>query len=183
MPIGRFSYSRMLAGCIAVALAVLAARAEALDRVVFQRNDQQQRVEGRLLVTAEDGGLLMLSPDGALWTITPQELVEHTKDDAAFAPFSREELAKRLLEGLPAGFEVYETTHYLICYNTSRAYAQWCGGLFERLYMAFTNSWSRRGFDLHEPEFPLVALVFADQASYQQHARPELGDSVESIIG
>jgi hypothetical protein len=28
-----------------------------------------------------------------------------------------------------------------------------------------------------------VALVFADRGSYQQHARPELGDSVESIIG
>jgi hypothetical protein len=168
---------------VAVALVLLSGSAAALDRVVFERNDQQQRVEGRLLVTAEDGGLLVQSPDGALWTITAEELVERTKDDVPFVAHSSEELGKRLLEQLPQGFDVHRTAHYLICYNTSRAYAQWCGALFERLYMAFTNAWSRKGFDLHEPEFPLVALVFADRGSYQQHARPELGDSVESIIG
>lgn len=172
-----------LAALLGTTLALWCGDASALDRVIFDRNDQQQRVEGRLLVTAEDGGLLVQSADGALWTITPDELVEHSTDDVPFAPFSRGQLGKQLLEQLPAGFDVHHTAHYLICYNTSRAYAQWCGGLFERLYMAFTNSWSRKGFELHEPQFPLVALVFADQASYQQHARPELGDSVQSIIG
>ncbi|NQU23584.1 MAG: DUF1570 domain-containing protein, partial [Candidatus Nealsonbacteria bacterium] len=62
-------------------------------------------------------------------------------------------------------------------------YAQWCGALFERLYLAFTNYWSRKGFDLAEPEFPLVAVVFAKQDSYVKHSRPELGKAAESIIG
>ena len=29
--------------------------------------------------------------------------------------------------------------------------------------MAFTNYWTRKGFELAEPEFPLVAVVFADE--------------------
>ena len=33
------------------------------------------------------------------------------------------------------------------------------------------------------PEFPLVAIVFADQASYARFAHTELGDSASSIIG
>jgi hypothetical protein len=71
----------------------------------------------------------------------------------------------------------------LILHDTSRAYAQWCGALFERLYAAFRNYWMRKGFDLAEPEFPLVAVVFADRRSYVTFAHDELGDAAESIIG
>ena len=118
-----------------------------------------------------------------LWLIPPEEQVEHTSDDAPFAPLTRDEMAKRLLAELPQGFEVHPTTHYLIFYDTSPAYAQWCGSLFERLYMAFTNFWTRKGFELTEPEFPLVAVVFADKQSYLKFSRPELGEAGESIIG
>jgi hypothetical protein len=126
---------------------------------------------------------LVLTPDGVLWTVPPEELVEHTKDDVPFSPYSRDELTRRLLAELPRGFDTLQTTHYLICHNTSKAYAQWCGSLFERLYLAFTNYWSRKDFPLHEPQFPLVALVFADRQSYANYARDELGDAVESIVG
>ena len=84
---------------------------------------------------------------------------------------------------MPAGFEVLQTHHYLICYNTSRDYAAWCGALFERLYMAFTNFWSRKGMKLHEPEFPLVAIVFNSRESYVEHSQKELGKSAEAIVG
>src|SRR6185437_8913038 len=124
---------------------------------------------------AEDGGLLLQSADGVLWTVPPDELIKHTTDDARFKPLSTKETSERLLAELPKGFEIHSTQHYLICYNTSQAYAQWCGALFERLYFAFTNYWSRKGFAIKEPEFPLVALVFADRDSYAQYAQPELG--------
>ena len=120
------------------------------------------------MVTAEDGGLLLMTRDGTLWTIEPEELVSRTQDDEPFRPLSREELARQLLAELPAGFETYTTHHYLICYNTSREYAAWCGALFERLYKGFTNFWTRKGLKLHEPEFPLVAIVFNSRESYVQ---------------
>ena len=122
--------------------------AAALDQVVLRREGKQIHVDGRLLVTAQDGGLLVLARDGVLWAVQPEELVEHTADDVPFEPLSAEALSRRLLAELPDGFNVHATAHYLICYNTSRAYAQWCGSLFERLYMGFTNYWTRRGFDL-----------------------------------
>ena len=111
------------------------------------------------------------------------EQVEHTRDDRPFEPYSRDEMSKRLLAELPQGFRVRSTAHYLIFFDTSPAYAQWCGALFERLYMAFTNFWTHKGFDLSQPEFPLVAVVFADKQSYLNFSRPELGDAGESIIG
>ena len=54
-------------------------------------------------------------------------------------------MSKQLLAELPQGFQEFTTTHYLIFYDTSLAYAQWCGALFERLYMAFTNAGSAKG--------------------------------------
>jgi hypothetical protein len=170
------------ASCILLCIA-LAAPALALDHVTLRRDGKQLHLSGRLLVTAQDGGLLLLAADGLIWAIPPDEQVKHTSDEEPFRPLTRDEMTKRLLADLPRGFEAYGTTHYLILHNTSRAYAQWCGSLFERLYMAFTNSWTRKRFELTEPEFPLVAVVFADRPSYLKFSRPELGAAGESIIG
>ena len=49
--------------------------------------------------------------------------------------------------------------------------------------MTFTTFWTRKGFDLRQPEFPLVAIVFADRPSYLHFSRPELREAAESIIG
>ncbi|NLY00245.1 MAG: DUF1570 domain-containing protein [Rhodopirellula sp.] len=157
--------------------------ASALDHVVLRRDGKQIEVAGKLLVAAQDGGLLLMARDGVLWAVTPDELVSKSSDAAPFEPLGAKELGAKILADLPAGFDCYETAHYLIVYNTSRGYAQWCGSLFERLYMAFTNHWTRKGFELSEPEFPLVALVFADRRSYADYARPEIGDNAGSIIG
>jgi hypothetical protein len=157
--------------------------APALDHVVLRRDGKQIYVDGRLLVTAQDGGLLVEARDGVLWAVPPEQQVKHTSDKLPFKPLSREEMSRRLLAELPRGFDVHKTAHYLICYNTSRAYAQWCGSLFERLYLAFSNYWTRRGFKLSEPEFPLAAIVFANQRSYIEFSKSELGDAAPSIIG
>jgi len=185
-PVVGFSGMKLLAflRCLSLAVAALAPLpAFALDHVDLRREGQPLTISGRVLVTAEDGGLLLLAADGRLWSVLPQELVAERKDDTAFAPLAREPLAQALLKELPAGFESYQTTHYLICYNTSREYAKWCGSLFEQLYRGFTGFWSRKGLKLSEPEFPLVAIVFRDRDSYVAHARGEVGKTADSIIG
>jgi hypothetical protein len=157
--------------------------AAAMDQVTFRRDGKTLEVTGRLLVEAKDGGLLVMARDGVIWAIPPDEQVEHTSDQQPFQPYTRDEIKARLLKELPEGFRVQPTTHYLIFYNTSPAYAQWCGALFEQLYTAFTTFWTRKGFDLRQPEFPLVAVVFADKPSYVKFSRPDLGEAGESIIG
>ena len=49
--------------------------------------------------------------------------------------------------------------------------------------MAFTNYWHLRGFTLKKPEFPLVAVVFADKKAYLQFSQPDLGAAAASVIG
>jgi hypothetical protein len=166
-----------------VPASLVAGTAGALDHVTLRRDVGQMKLDGRIVVEAVDGGVLFETRDSALWIIQPEQQVERSKDDVPYAPLPRSELAASILKELPPGFETYETKHYLICFNTSRDYAKWCGSLFERLYAGFTNYWNHHGFAPTEPEHPLVAVVFADRASYARYARTELNDAVDSIIG
>lgn len=157
--------------------------AQANEQLRVRREGHEQTLTGRLVVEAKDGGLLVELPSGQLEAVQPDQLLERSADDEPFKPLSAEQVAHALLSELPDGFEIHRTAHFVICYRTSREYAQWCGSLFERLYKGFVNYWSRRGLVLHEPRFPLPAIVFGDRESYVQFARGELGEGAREIVG
>jgi hypothetical protein len=169
--------------CALIGAAVCPLAARAVDRVTVRREGEKTHITGKTLIEAQDGGVLLMAPNGVLWNVPPDELVERTRDETNFAPLSADELAADVLRQLPEGFEYYKTAHYVICYSTTREYAQWCGSLFERLYRGFTNFWRNKGFELHDPEFPLVAIVFDDRRAYQAHARPVLKGATEAVTG
>ena len=156
-----------------------------IENVVIQRDSESQKrfLSGRIITEARDGGILLQTRDGFVWAIQPTEILERSTDDATFSPYSRKEIEEVLREEFPDDFRIHVTAHYVVCYNTSQAYAEWCGAVYEQLYRAFQNYWRRRGLDLHDPEFPLVAVVFRDQTSFQDYSEGELGDAVQSIIG
>ena len=156
--------------------------AQAVEVVSMKRNGKTRHIEGRILVEAQDGGVLIQTANGRMWTIQPSEIIERKKDSRPFKPLTKKEIAKQLQETLPQ-FKIHQTQHYVICYNTSSAYAKWCGGLYERLFRGFYGYWRRNGVRLKQPEFPLVGLVFQDHRSYSAFARRELGTDAGSIIG
>ena len=161
---------------------VLTCGVSAAEHVAFQVNGVRREVEGQVLVEAQDGGMLLEGTDRQIWVLVPEAIEKRSSDETPFEYDTRSEVEARMLEELPAGFKVHNTAHYLICYNTTRAYAQWCGALYERLYSAYFNYWRKRGLKLNEPEF-LVSVVFRDAGSYAEYGRPEVGDSVSSVIG
>lgn len=177
----RVSTIRLLAGS-ALILAALVSASHGLEYVKVRQNDKEVTLQGKLVVQADDGGLMLLTADGQLHSMQPADFVSRRSDDLPLVPLKQEQVAKELLATLPAGFEVHTTARYVILHNTSRAYAQWCGALFERLYAGFVNFWKNKGFTLHEPEFPLVCIVFADQASYERWAKAELGEATRNVI-
>ncbi len=155
----------------------------AIETITLERDGKTIQTSGRVLVEAQDGGLLMVAPDGKLWIMQPEEIQGRASSEQAFQAFTQEELAERLLQELPQGFRIHSTAHYVICYNTSQSYAGWCGALFERLYRGFYSFWKNRGLKLAEPEFPLIGLIFDSQASYAAYSRKELGAAATSVIG
>jgi hypothetical protein len=154
----------------------------ALDYVTLKRQGTEEEILGKIVVEAVDGGVLLLARDGELWPITVEEIVRKRSDNVEFKPYTRTEMNKQLLVKHP-GFKLHQTVHYTICYNTSPAYAQWVGALYERLYDGFYNFWEKKGLKLAEPELPLVALVFDSRENYELHARRDLGAAPGAIIG
>lgn len=153
------------------------------EQIEFNDEQTQRKLAGRMVLVAQDGGWLFQGRDGVLWAVPPGQQLVRAALPAALPALSPEEYARQMTAELPRGFEVYRTAHYVILHDTSRAYAQWCGALFERLYMAFHNYWTRKGLKLHDPPFPLCAIVFADEKNYLKYSRPVLGDAADSMIG
>lgn len=178
-----WAYVGVGACCVAAWSGLVGRPVEAVERVVVRQDGGDKSLEGRILVEAEDGGLLLETASGQLSIVQPEELVRRESNAIAFQPLGPEAVGAELLREFPAGFRIHSTANYVICYNTSDAYAQWCGGLFERLYRGYYGYWKNRGWELNKPEFPLVALVFDDKASYAAYAEKELGDATRSIIG
>ncbi|MBW3540100.1 MAG: DUF1570 domain-containing protein [Planctomycetes bacterium] len=160
----------------ATATAAPLAAADGLERVVFTADSRERReVEGRVLVKAADGGLLLEDRSGELYTIVPERLQAREPVGRDFEPLSNEELGRRLLDEFGAGFEIVTTRHYVICTSAGRTYAEWCGALFERLMRAFYTHWRSRPLELHEPSRPLVAIVFADADDFAEYATRDAG--------
>lgn len=151
--------------------------------VKFRDGEQLRQVLGEVLVEAVDGGILLQGTDGRQWAIQPEE-IENSRDvSEPLKPMTNDEMEKAMLAELPGGFNALRTDHYLIMYNTTKAYSQWTGNLLERLYKAHFAFWKKKGVELVEPRFPLVAIIFDTKESYREYASKELGDSVDAIIG
>jgi hypothetical protein len=153
-------------------------------RVTFTDDDRQsQTVDGRIVVTAQDGGILLLGRDGRLWNITPDKLQKQEAAGKNFKPMSANELVPHLKQEFGEEFEVVTTRHYIICTNASPAYARWCGAMFERLMGAFRTHWRTRKLDLHDPKLPLVAIVFADAKQFAKFATKDAGPAIAGAKG
>ena len=153
------------------------------EEVVRKQRGRDQTLRGRVLVEAASGDLLLQADDGLLWILPGGEVESRTQLDEPFTPVTQDEMGERLLAEMPPGFRIHTTPHYVVCYNTSRTYAQWTSSLLERLYKAFTNYWKNQGLELHEPEFPLTVLVFAERQTYDKLSRDDLPGGPGSIVG
>jgi hypothetical protein len=155
----------------------------AKESVRIQTETGEQRLEGDVVIEALDGGLLLELADQRLEIVDPEQIVAREPIAASGEPPTARELGRRIIAELPAGFDQLATKHYVICFDTSRAYAQWCGALFERLHEAFANFWRQAGFEVHEAGRPLVIVIFADRQRYEAFAAGDLGAAADRVVG
>ncbi len=156
----------------------------AIETVEFQtESGTEMKVDGEILVEAQDGGMMLLGDDGRIWTIQPDQISSRNADEQPLRPIDADEMDRRMLEEMPKGFSVYRTSHYVIVHNTNEAYVREVGTLFEKLYRGFFSYWKNQRWELPEPRFPLVALVFADRNTFLRHGTAEVGETAKSVIG
>ncbi|MDB5339529.1 MAG: hypothetical protein JWN70_5148 [Planctomycetaceae bacterium] len=164
----------------------LAAEDSALATGQFTFEDRQKKIRemtAKVLVEAQDGGLLLQGTDGRIWQVTPDKLQQKGPATSPFAPLSAAELGKQVTHEFGPGFVSYSTERYALCTNASEPYAHWCLGLFERLATAFRTYWAKQGFKTVDPIFPLVAVVFQKQAQFAEFATVDAGADVAAVPG
>jgi hypothetical protein len=149
--------------------------ADTLVRVSFADQSSPKTIEGKLIVEAADGGVLLLARDGRMHTIGHAKSPHVEKLDRPFARFNSSELARALCDELGPDFEAVQTKHYVIATRGGREYAQWCGELFERLLGAFLDHWRAAGLPLEEPKWPLTAIIFSGEADFKVYATADAG--------
>lgn len=147
------------------------------DSLTLEIDGSTVNIEGEILIEAQDESLYFRGNDGKIWFVKPDQIRNKIDNDSESKPISKKELGKKLLAELPKGFRIYETKHYVIAYQNELAYARWIGGLYEsRLYRGFETFWKKKKkFNLHDPEFPLVAIIFGSKAEYDHYMTRELG--------
>jgi hypothetical protein len=181
-------YQSRTALAMYVTLFVLGSQSVAVEIFDLSGPDGARTVEGRVVVEGEDGGVLLEQADERLELI-PAELIQSrqtrsdSEDEESLHDHDHDIISQRLLAELPQGFEVLQTKHYIVCFDTTRGYAQWCASLFERLHDAFQNYWKQAGLELVESTRPHIVVIFSTKSRYVEESADELGPAAENVVG
>lgn len=128
-------------------------------RVLVQDPDGRRKVAR---VYGGDGSDVVLMPSGELgWP----EGMAYTNDP--FRPATADELETELHAGPLKSFQVRRSQHYIIFYEGTRAFADASGNLLESLYHGLTTKLKEKGLDVHEAEFPLVAVIYRSEREFR----------------
>ena len=126
-------------------------------------------VEGKRLAWDSEKTFL-LARDG--------QLVEYANRNAkvsqltgAFKSFSQAEIRGQLLGEFGQGYEVSGVGQYLVVHPAGQK-DQWAPR-FDSLYRSFVHYFSARGWQLSEPQFPLIAVVYPRQTDFFKDAAKE----------
>lgn len=166
-----------------ICLALWEISANAIETVLLNQKGEPQQLIGKVVVEDSAGSLLLETDEGAFHTIMANMIRSRQSDSQPLERLDKEGLAERLLAEMGPGFQVYQSKHYVVVYNTTLKYAQWSASLLERLQRGFLAYWKKQGFDVKEPEHPLAVVVLGDKDSYMQYAKEELGAAAGSAIG
>ncbi len=139
-----------------------------------------RQIEGRPLDWT-DSMMTLMGRDGYLHQFDPREAREAKKTAPRFQPYSEIEMRHRLREEFDSRFDFTSTPHYVVVHPQGQRTA-WADR-FEQIYAAFTNYVRVRGFPVQKQPFPLVAVVFRNQAEYNQHVKQSGAKLLPNSLG
>ncbi|NOZ41256.1 MAG: DUF1570 domain-containing protein [Planctomycetes bacterium] len=157
--------------------------ARAVERLLVDVDGRTKKLSGKVVIEYADGSMLLETDEGALWPIMADTILDRVSDSEPMVPLDQEQLGQRLLQEMGPGFQLHESKHYVVVFNTTSTYAIWCSTLLEKLQRGFLYFWKKKGAKIHEPKVPLAVLIFKNKTTYLKHAEAELGASAGNAIG
>ena len=132
-------------------------------------------------LTWSDQHVKLLGRDGHLWKFSPSKVEKFKKISARFTPYSQGTLRGMLLREFGSDYDVSGTGHYLVVHPKNQR-NKWARR-FEDLYRSMVRYFTVRGFTLHKPRFPLIAIVFPTERDYLRHLHQTTGSSGSGTLG
>ena len=125
---------------------------------------------GRVVAEIPNSALLLEEPNGQLHQIPTRQIKSREDAQKQFVPLTSSELATDLLLQVPAGFEITETEHYLICSNSAAEYVEFCGKLLELVFDQYFRFMADQKIEVTQPTRRLPIVVFASASEFQSFA-------------
>jgi len=122
---------------------------------------------GRIVAEIPNSALLLEEQNGKLHQVPARQLLSREDARKRFVPFTSTELAADLLQQVPAGFEVTETEHYVVCSNSAPEYVEFCGKLLEAVFDQYFRFMADLKVEVTEPSFRLPIVIFASSSEFQ----------------
>lgn len=166
----------LLAACWICAVPLNLTAAEPLIRLDLRG----RTLEGTPLAASEKE-VLFLGRDGQLAEFPPNLAMNYSRLPGNFRSYSQAEVRGGLLREFGQGYEVSGVGHYLVVHPAGKR-DQWAPR-FEELYRSFVQYFAARGWQLTEPRFPLVAVVYPRQVDFWQQAAKEGLPRSNGVLG
>jgi hypothetical protein len=147
-----------------------ASTSEALTTVVTKATDGTQEVSGRILVKAQDGGLLLEERNGRIRQLTPAMIESTATAESTFALMTNDELGNDLLSQVSAGFEIHQTDHYVICSNSAEEYSAFVGKLLEKVFDQYFQFMDEQEIAVRQPAAKLPVIILQSEAEFKEFA-------------
>ncbi len=126
--------------------------------------------EGRIVAEIPDSALLLEEPNGRLHQVPARQIQSREDARKPFVPLSSSELAADLLLQVPAGFEITETEHYVLCSNSATEYVDFCGKLLEVVFDQYFRFMAEQKIEVTQPTRRLPIVIFAGTSEFQTFA-------------
>jgi hypothetical protein len=138
-------------------------------------------VEGRSLFWAKTNAAV-LGNDGRLWQFKPEQAEDVERlNNQSFRAQSLVKMRSDLQREFGSAFEVSAAGRYLVVHPRGHG-GEW-SQRFDELYRSFKMFFGVRGFQLQEPEFPLVAIIMRSKDEFYRYARKEKTQLQSGILG
>lgn len=122
---------------------------------------------GRIVAEIPDSALLLQERNGRLHQIPARRVLSREDTWERFVPMTSAELAEDLVRQVPAGFEITETEHYVVCSNSAPEYVEFCGKLLEVVFDQYFSFMAELKVEVTEPSLRLPIVIFADSSEFQ----------------
>ena len=127
-------------------------------------------VSGRIVAEVPGSAVLVEERNGKQHQIQVRQIQTREETAEPFLRFTSAELAADLLKQVPAGFEIAETEHYVICSNSATEYVDYTAKLLELVFEQYFRFMKDQKVEVTTPPGKLPIVIFASASEFQAFA-------------